>query len=328
MRNANVLRIAVIVILTTSLLAGCAGQVQESRPPLRVEWTLWEGDYTILIAQEMGFFEKHGVQVEPVYYEIFYQVVPDLAGAVIDGGLLAIGDLLMAARLTDVTAVMAYDSGGVDAIVAAPGIQSFADLRGRRIGVNLGTSGEAIIRAQLENAGLTARDVILVEMDAELIPTSIPALVDAGYVWEPYTSQALALGNALLYRGDANSFNPDLLVFRRKVLEERPDDVRAFVAAWFDALAWREEHPAEALEIITRITGLSADELGITGEDKLYGLADNLTLFIERDPSDPLSVYSIVQSHIDFMTLTGDLTTEPALDQLLDPSYLEGLASQ
>ena len=321
-------RSLITVFLAVILLSGCAGAAPAQRPPLRVEWTLWEGDYTILIAQEMGFFEKHGVQVELVYYDDYYQVVPDLAGAVIDGGLLAIGDLLMTARLTDVSAVMAYDSGGVDAIVAAPGIQSFADLRGKRIGVNLGTSGEVIIRAQLELAGLTAHDVTLVEMDAEQIPAAIPTLLDAGYLWEPYTSQAVALGHTLLYSGGKNSVNPDLVVFRRPIIDDRPEDIRAFIAAWFEAVAWRQEHPIEALAIIMRVTGLGADELGITGEDVYYALEDNQRLFADPDSAEPGLLYDIVQSHIDFLAAVGDLTEAPKLNQVLDPSYFQEANSQ
>ncbi len=73
-------------------LAGC-GLLPEtdaaSRPPLRVEFTEWWGDYTLIIAQQQGFFQKHGVPVEMVYYPVYSRALPDLAARRIDGGLFS-----------------------------------------------------------------------------------------------------------------------------------------------------------------------------------------------------------------------------------------------
>ena len=60
-----------LAVITAILLSACSGISKSERSPLKVEWTLWWGDYTIIIAREKGFFEKHGVEVELIFYEVF-----------------------------------------------------------------------------------------------------------------------------------------------------------------------------------------------------------------------------------------------------------------
>ncbi len=95
------------------LLAACSGNTSTSTSkPLKIEWTLWQGDYTLLVANQMGYFKKHGVSVEPVRYETVSQAIPDLAGAKLDGGLFTMSDTLLASNLADLKAVLVSDYRG------------------------------------------------------------------------------------------------------------------------------------------------------------------------------------------------------------------------
>ena len=78
----------IFFVLALVLLAACADATSTpSRKPLKVEWTTWQGDYSLLVADEMGFFDQHGIDVELVYYASTTAAIPDLAGAKLDGGL-------------------------------------------------------------------------------------------------------------------------------------------------------------------------------------------------------------------------------------------------
>ncbi len=44
---------------------------------------------------------------------------------------------------------------------------------------------------------MTANDVTYVEMSPDQVSQSIPGQIDAGLVWEPYTSQALKQGKVV-----------------------------------------------------------------------------------------------------------------------------------
>ncbi len=247
--------IAALWIFT--LLASCSlspGQDIEEKEPLVVEFTAWWGDYTLIIAQEKGLFEKHGVKVEPVYYESFSLALPDLAAGQVDGGLFAIGDALNVARHADLRVVAIYDNGSFNTVVSVPEVGLVKDLVGKRVGVQVGTSYELLISEMLASAGLKMSDVILVNIDPEDVPSSLGKTIDAGFIYEPYTSVAVARGNNLLLRTtEFIGLYPDVIVFRNSVVRERGDDIRAFLKAWFEAVEFRRQYPDEARQIIAEI---------------------------------------------------------------------------
>jgi len=311
----------VLILALSGLLAACRGQAAKETTPLRVEWTVWQGDYTLLIAREMGFFEKHGVSVEPVYYENFSHALPDLAGARIDIGLFGMVDALNVANVVSAKVVGVYASGGITSLVVKPEIRSLADLKGKPIGVVFGSSSEMVIRDALRQAGLTPLDVTLVNVATEDIPRRLQEDLQGGVTYEPYTSQAVANGNHNLTESWISSLLPDVIVARDNLVVERPDDVRAFLAAWFEAVEYRQANPLESNQIISRYTGVPATEL-LTGDAELYTLEDNQQLFIDENTGDKLSIYQIARTNLDFMTSTGSLTNLLDVRQVFDSTFL------
>jgi NitT/TauT family transport system substrate-binding protein len=305
------------------LLSGCSTP-QPVRPPLRVEWSIWEGDYTLLVAQEKGFFKKHGVAVEPIFYETYSKAVPDLAGRQIDAGLYALGDMLVLSRIADIKAVMVYDSGGSSTIVARSSLHALTDLKGKRVGVKIGNFGEMVLDQILRKNGMTLRDVTLLDTDPEQVPQRLTSgEIDAGFVYAPYDQMAVKEGHQILYSGDDQTIMvPDILIFHNSVVKERPADVRAFTAAWFEALEYRLAHPDECNQIISRQTGLKPEDVALTSDLDLYSLADNRKLY-EKSAENPFSIYSLAKINLDFMVDRGTITRLPDLDKLLDPEFLQ-----
>jgi NitT/TauT family transport system substrate-binding protein len=291
--------------------------------PLKVEYALWWGDYTLLVAQEKGFFEKHGVDVEPVFYENFPQALGDLAAGKIDGGLFSIGDTLITSEHADVKVVAAYDDGGMSTIVAVPDIKSVADLRGKQVGVKVGTPYEIFVREMLKSAGLTTADVILVNLSAEGIPPVMPDGIQAGFVWEPFTTELLDRGYSVLFSSEQiSSLYPDLITFRASVVDERPDDIRAFLAAWFEAAEYRKEHVQETQEIVAKYLGVSPEEIQPDDQLHIMSLDDNELLYQETPEDGTRSIHDTAQISADFLIGIGTLSTQPDLKFIFDPSYL------
>lgn len=317
--------VELITLCAVCLLAACSGGVPApEHPPLKVAWAHRTGDYTLVLAQQMGFFEQFGIEVEPIEYSVFSRAIPDIAGAKLDGGLLTIGEAILATNATDIKGVMVYDSGGIYSVVASPEVASIASLRGKRIGVNLHTSSEMYVSYMLERALLNSRDVFFIEMSPEQVAQGIPDQVDAGVVWEPYTTEALRQGNKLLYSSDRYStLIPNLIVFRRAVVEQRPDDIRAFLLAWDAAVKYRLQYPQESLLLISQATGLPVNQIMISEDTTLYTLEDNLGLFEDNPGSDAGSIYYIARFNLDFLIVIGDITSPPDLGSILDPSFLK-----
>jgi NitT/TauT family transport system substrate-binding protein len=308
------------------ILSGCmpAAQSQVERKPIKVEYTTWLSDYTLLIAQEKGFFANNGLQVEPVFYEVFSKVLPDMAGKKVDVGLLAVGDLIANASYVDLKAVAVADSGGVLRVVSRPEIKTIAELKGKTVGVPIDTYGELVVRRMLQSANMTVKDVTLINMDPEMVTDGLGSKkIDAGFVWEPWDRKALEAGNHSLYDVTPETpLFPDLIVFRQEVIDQRPEDVRMFVKAWFAALEYRKAHPDECNAIIARLTNQKIEDLTAETSVKLFTLRDNEQLF-DKSNVTSATVYSAAKVNLEYMISTGSITFAPDLEKIIDPSYLK-----
>jgi NitT/TauT family transport system substrate-binding protein len=317
---------SLLTVILLLLLTACTSvAAKPEHPPLRVTWSLWPGWYPMAIAVERDLFTKHGVVVEPIFYDTYFAQLPDLQAHKVDGSLITFGDaLLLDGREPDSLRVVLVtdNSAGADSIVATADIAAPVNLRGKRIGANLGTFGELLVRTMLQRSGLTIDEVTLINLDPEAAAAAMPETIDAAHIWEPFTSEALAQGRHIIFSSaETPGLISDVLVFRSSTLIERPEDVRAFIAAWFEALAWWQANPAEGNAIIAKYTGLKPEEISTDGI-KLFDLDNNLNAFAEQSET-AISLYVNGRINTEFLISSGALTTAPDVKRLLDSSYLK-----
>lgn len=313
-----------ILALIAILLSACVGAqpVAPTKQPLRVAWSLWPGYYPMAIAVEKGFFTKHGVQVEPVFYEVASNQNPDLAAGMLDGAGIVLGDVLLDPLSSTNKVVLVLDSStGGDSIVASADIKSPQDLRGKRIGVKLSTFGELLVRDMLEKNDISLNDVTLVDISPEALPAALPRLVDAGHTFDPFTTRAISSGNNIIYSSaDAPGLIVDVMAFNRKVIKERPEDVKAFVAAWLEAIQYWKDNPADGNAIIAKATGQKAEAISTEGIT-LFDQAANLKAFTKG--TDNSSLYFTAEEELKFFVEISLVTYPVKVDDFLDPSFLK-----
>jgi NitT/TauT family transport system substrate-binding protein len=319
------LRLLSALAIASVLLTACSGTVNttQQNQPLRVSWSLWPGYYPMVIADKKGLFEKHGVQVEPAFYNIYANQASDLSSGMIDGALMTLSDTLFDSISKDIKIVLVLDnSAGADQVVASSEIKSISDLSGKRIGVQSSTvSGVLLIREMLQANGISASDVTFVQVSPENVPASIPGTIDAGYTYEPYTSSAIANGSSVIFSSaDAPGVIVDVLAFRKTVIEQRPEDVKAFIAAWFEAQQYWKDNPADGNAIIAEAIGLKPEEISSEGVT-LFDLNANLKTFTQG--TDNSSIYYTAEQELQFIINSGDITNPVDIKDLLDPSFLK-----
>jgi NitT/TauT family transport system substrate-binding protein len=278
----------------------------------------------MIIAENAGFFTRYGVDVEPVHYAIAYDALSDLAAGEIDGGLLGIGDAVNVANHTELKVVAISDNGGINTIISTPRITSLSDLKGKRIGVQLGTSYEMFVSQMLTSAGIRESDVTLFNIHPEDVPQALGSQIDAGYVWEPYTSHALARGNHIIFSSEeATGLFPNVITFQASVVKERPEDVRSFLKAWFAAAAFRLQNPDETRDIIASQFGLRGRDLPVDPYTRLFNEAENQTFFQQTYSANHSSLFTTTKVNAAYLLRIGVLTKLPDFESMLDPSYLQ-----
>lgn len=319
-RSKQLFAIAAIAVFIM-MASGCVNEMSpKTMSPLRIAWTLWDGNYSLVIAQEKGLFEKHGVVVNLIYYDNYPLAIPDLAAGKIDGGLFEITDMINLAGRTSVRAVAVSDTGGLTTLVSVPEMQTAHDLIGKKIGVGLGRSGELFIRYYLDQSDISVDEVTLLDLAPEEIPDALGNSIQAGITYEPYTSFALDNGWVAISSSETAALSPTLIVFLERIVKDRPDWVRGFLAAWFEAMTYRYDHPDECIQILETYTGLTRDKLELTAH--LYTLDENHLLFRDNPSAEIQTIYSVAQTNVDFLIEAGVLTRLLDMKHILDPAFL------
>ncbi|MBW4683031.1 MAG: ABC transporter substrate-binding protein [Microcoleus vaginatus WJT46-NPBG5] len=329
--KSHFFRFVSLFLLTLVLITACdrtpsVTPQSEAPPALTLAYSLWPGYFPLVIAQEKGFFTQQGVKVELVYSENHQAPLSDFSAGKYDGMAITLGSFMSSIdKITGSQIVLITDrSTGADAIVAQPTIQSVSDLKGKRIGVKLGNFGELFVTKMLEQNGLDPKDVTLVNLEAESIVQSLKnGNIQAGQTWQPYVFQAVQSGKKVLFTSKQTpGLIPDVVVFRSNVLRERPDDVRAFIRAYFQAQDYWKTNPEETKTLIAKTLNLKPEEISTQGLE-LQDLKNNLAALTPGSTTE--SLYYTAQLYADFYTRTGGLSTAPDIQKLIDPSFVQQL---
>jgi NitT/TauT family transport system substrate-binding protein len=242
----------------------------------------------------------------------------------IDGGVFSLTDTmaLSVQKPDGIRIVLAADSSeGADAIVAVPEIETVSDLNGKRVAVNLGSQTEFFTRYALQNNRLNTGSVSLVDMDPEAVPGALGNLVEAGHTWDPYLSEAVAAGNHVIFSTkDAPGLLVDVFVFQKSIIDSRPDEVRAYIEAWFEAMDYWQKNPDESKAIIAKYTGLAPDEISTEGL-KILTLEDNREAFKPGD--NTTSLYYTAQLNLDFLMTIGAVNNALDINQVFVPEFIQ-----
>ncbi|WP_393062871.1 ABC transporter substrate-binding protein [Streptomyces sp. LN549] len=147
----------------------------------------YSGSVALAVAQKQGLWKKAGVTPELRAFTNGPLQVTALGTGNLDFGYLGPGALWLPAsgRASIVSVNML---GLADRVIARPGsgIEKPADLKGKKVAVAEGTSGDMILDLALSEAGLKPDDVTKVAMDASTVVTAFSSgQVDAAATWYP-----------------------------------------------------------------------------------------------------------------------------------------------
>jgi NitT/TauT family transport system substrate-binding protein len=320
----HIYRILSLLVITV-LLASCAGfspTTTQEKTPIRIGWSLYPGWYPLVIAQEQGIFKKYNLEVELVLYEAYKDTAPQLASGLVDGATLVLGDVLLEDVGNSSSIVLVTDnSDGADQLIASPEVMQSQDLKGKRIGFSAGTFGELLVRDMLKKYNVAISDVELVEVPPEAVAGAIPVTIDIGHTFEPFASQARAKGNGVIYTSaDSPGIIVDTVAFTDKFIEERPEDVRNFINAWFEAVDFWQKNPQQGNEIIAAAIGQDVKDINFEGI-KFFDRNANLATF--QPGSDTTSVIYTAQLELDFLASTGVISNRLDIAKILNPSFLK-----
>ncbi len=223
-------------------------------------------------------------------------------------------------------------AGDNEALVArnGTGIESVADLRGKRIGTAFASTAHFSLLAALAAAGLGAGDVQLIDLQPQ---ASLAAWqrgdIDAVYTWLPTLDELRKTGKTLVSsREIAKGGKPtlDLGVVSTEFAETHPEVVDAWRSVQARALKTIAEQPDQAAQAIGAEIGLSQDAAAQQLRQGVFLTAAQLAspewLGTEGAPGN---VAVALQTAAQFLADQKQIDAAPPLDTFRSALYLKGL---
>ncbi|MGD1936444.1 MAG: ABC transporter substrate-binding protein [Cyanophyceae cyanobacterium] len=324
-----------IIPFGCAALAGCKGGLFSSGPnqdPISIAYSSTPGHYPLILGKEKGFFKEQGITVEAEFNKDYINQINEFRSGKYDGIVVALGSVLSILTTTpDVQIILVINiSQGRDAILARHNIQEVEDLKGKVLGTRLGDFGELLVQEMLKKHNVPLDSVKIININAEdLVEKLNKGVIDAGQTWHPYTVQAANYGYHVLFDStETPGLITEVLVMRRSVIRERPEELKALLRGWLKSREYSLENSDEVRNIIATSLGIDEeylfDEDAVTFEGiELPTLERNLEIMSPGKTTD--SLHFTTQLYTEFFAINGTINAPPDLDTLINPHLLKSL---
>lgn len=222
------------------------------------------------IAKAKGFDKDHGIDLQLSTFTTDADVTSAFASnKIVATNAASITVTRLLDKYEDQAIVLVEDvSTTADAIIAGPSVTSVADLKGKKIAYEEGSTSDLLLRYALSTVGLSMDDVTAVPTPAANAGAALlSGDVDAAVTYEPYISGTIAANpdiTAIYTAAERPGLISDVLTVQGTWAKENPAAVEGLLAAWNDAIAFLRDNPEEGQAIIAKAVGADPAELGST----------------------------------------------------------------
>ena len=337
MRRRRFASLCLAFLCTMLITVSCGGSsdsgssTADEAPPIVIGYSNWAGWWPWAIAEQEGLFAANNVNVEMRWFDGYIESMEAFAAGQLDGNCQTLNDTISFAgdAANGEVAVLVNDnSAGNDKIIVTEDINSIEDLVGKQVAIEEGVVDDFLLSLALEEAGLSRDDVEILPLETGAAAAAFAAgQADAVGAFPPFWLTALEREGSkeLITSADFPGAIPDLLVMSQTIIDERPDDVQAIVQTWFDTLAFMEENPERADEIMAERADVTVEELQRLKEGtRMFTLEDNLEAFSEGDGIQYMRSAAVEMA--DFMVGVGFIEEAPELDPIFDDRFVKAIA--
>ncbi|GAB3447697.1 ABC transporter substrate-binding protein [Insolitispirillum peregrinum] len=249
-------------VLGTALAAvlGVAAGASAEAGTISLGHTTWVGYGPLYLARDLGYFKEQGLDLDLQVIEEASLYMAAAASGKLSGSASTIDEILKY-RSPDFCfkAVVALDeSYGGDGLVVSSDITSLAQLKGKTVALNEGSTSEFWLSYVLGQNGLSLKDIEISNMSADDAAAAfIAKRVPAAVTWEPNLTN-VRKGNHGKVLADSSSTPGvivDVVALGCEVIEKQPKDVAALVNGLAKANAFIKANPEKAYEIMAKGVG-------------------------------------------------------------------------
>ncbi|MBO0753296.1 MAG: ABC transporter substrate-binding protein [Bradyrhizobiaceae bacterium] len=309
-------------------VALCAAQ-PASAAPLTVGYSDWPGWVAWQVAIDKGWLKEAGVDVTFQWFD--YSASMDaFSAAKIDSVLMTNGDTLVtgAGGGKGIMIMLTDYSNGNDMIVAKPGIKSLKELKGKKIGIEVGLVEHLLLLHGLQGAGMGEKDVTLVNAKTNETPQVLGSgQVDAIGAWQPVSGQAMKTlpGSRPVYTSaQAPGLIYDVLSVSPTSLASRRGEWAKLIKVWDRVVHYINDPKTQddAVKIMAARVGLTSEAYKpLLKGTRLLDLADGRKAFKKADGLT--SLYGSSKIADDFNVKNEVYKQAQDIDSYIDPSLTQ-----
>jgi NitT/TauT family transport system substrate-binding protein len=329
-------------------LSGCDGRAAEpsafaapariaaatavlARAPLRVAFSDWPGWTAFEVGIRKGWFKKAGIDVEFVWLDYASSLDAFSSGSV-DAVMVSNADALaIGAHGAKSKMILVTDySNGNDKIVARAGIDTFKELKGKKVGLEFTLVEHLLFLKACEKNGMKASDVKLVNFATGETPSALRSgEVAAVAAWYPVSGQALRFApgaRPVFTSADVPGLIYDTVAVSPASLAQRRSDWAKFVRVWYQISDFIRDPQTrnQAVSIMAAKAGVKREE---------YDAAMPGTYFLSLEEAKKCcrkgvsldSLYGSTSVADDFNVSNKVYRDAQAVDEYIDPAILIAL---
>jgi NitT/TauT family transport system substrate-binding protein len=299
---------------------------------VRLGFSAWPGWFPWQVAQEEGIFKANNARVDLKWFDGYLESINALTAGQIDANSQTLGDTVnsISGGADQVIVLVNDNSTGNDKIIVREGINSVADLKGKKIAAEEGTVDHFLLLLGLKKAGLSPKDIQFVPLETgQAAAAFVGGKVDAVAVFAPFTTQALKRqGSKELFSSkDFPGAISDHLVLTRKFVNEQPEQVQALVNSWFATLDYMKANREKSYKTMAKRANVSLDEYNKYADGtRLFSLEENLKAF--QPGNDMASLQFAAQEMTNFLTEVGLAKTKPDISKIFDDRFIKAFAKE
>jgi ABC-type nitrate/sulfonate/bicarbonate transport system substrate-binding protein len=298
------------------------GHAQAALQPIQMGIQIFTGAVaTVWVLNKVP--EKRGLSVEGKQMADGRSVRDAMISGQLNAGTMNITPFIVGAGAASLTMVGVVSLGGDTVGVMAKkgaGINSIADLKGKKISVSTGsTTANIFIQTVAPQAGLKPGDYQLVNMrPADQVAALAAGSVDALTSFEPYLTVAEkeGIGTMLMRFGQIDP-NPTCLVLSPTLIEKSPETVQAFLKSWLDGVAFWKSNPGRVAQVIHEQYA-SSGYSNVTRE-----MAESIVRQIKVEPDLTPAIADHIKAEAERMKAANLVRQSPDWSKVLRPDLLQ-----
>ena len=282
----------------------------------------------IAMAKHKGFFKEEGLDIKVAYFGSGAEATSAMAAGKLQIG--SFGDFptiaMISGKLPVKILTAMAEISGTQQVVVRKGIDKPEDLKGKKIGLLVGSSSEALLNSMLKHYNVPLDTVELINMRP---PEQVAALargdIDGLTVWQPFLLRAKDKAGGHTMVSALRSFIPGMegplnfyaaysvLVVRDEFLQKNPNSIKAVL---------------RALQKAEKYINANKDDTAKSMEKNMRAAAKDLRVFLDENVYNmglDAKFVKTLNNTVQFMHSVGKVKSKAKVEDYIAASYLKSL---